>query len=769
MPMPELQLDERIQKSLQSSYEQLEKQGEIVSKERLKECYALFRERFGPERLRSLDGQPLLNLMHAHGNRESLVYWLEFKNDEEFPAAFGSIAGGSALKFGLFKRKDSGEWVTGSAQNQVTISVDAAVVIARKHRDQLIAGTELIAKVPGHGSDDEYLQLQKLLDSAAPDVSGMAWGHKYFHLLFPETLDDYHNENYQRYYLTKLLQLPLEYPGLYVSAGRFVQLAAKMGWTINQLTTVLNQRYGKPARYWRIGTRLGATTSIWSMMRDGNVVAIGWDRLSDLKNVAYNRESKEKLSQRLIELYGDTASVASRKAGEIMNFVAGMSENDLVLAADGERILGIGCITGPYIFESNMPNGAPHRRPVEWLSLEEWKLPVPEGLRTTVWPMKKDPKNFIAVEKHILEPVKIPRGRPVAVTGRAEKLEGIPGRVQTILERKGQVILYGPPGTGKTYWARLAAQELASLAAFRRHFTDLSTDEQITIKGGATEAGLIRFCTFHPGYGYEDFLEGYRPLKSEAGQLVFERRNGIFKQICHDAGKDPQRTYFLVIDEINRGDIPRIFGELLTLLEKDKRGMEVILPLSGDRFAVPSNLNVIGTMNTADRSIALLDTALRRRFGFVELMPDATTLGNVVVGESIPLGQWLTALNERIRKYIGRDARNLQVGHAYLMKDGRAVDQFSDFSQIMADDIVPLLEEYCYEDYNALTQILGKGLIDQSQQRIREELFSPSRRDELVQALLAPSPDIATSREAVAQPTTAEETDESVEPEELEK
>ena len=110
------------------------------------------------------------------------------------------------------------------------------------------------------------------------------------------------------------------------------------------------------------------------------------------------------------------------------------------------------------------------------------------------------------------------------------------------------------------------------------------------------------------------------------------------------------------MDEINRGDIPRIFGELLTLLELDKRGVAVNLPVSGDRFMVPPNLYVIGTMNTADRSIALLDTALRRRFGFVELMPDTAMFGSMSVEGSIPIGPWLDALNDRIREHLGRDA-----------------------------------------------------------------------------------------------------------------
>jgi 5-methylcytosine-specific restriction protein B len=262
-------------------------------------------------------------------------------------------------------------------------------------------------------------------------------------------------------------------------------------------------------------------------------------------------------------------------------------------------------------------------------------------------------------------------------------------------------------------------------------------------------AALVQMCTFHPAYGYEDFIEGYRPIKVN-GQLAFERQDGIFKRMCDEARQRPDQSFYLIVDEINRGDVPRIFGELLTLLEKDKRGQRVLLPLSGESFSVPDNVFVIGTMNTADRSIALLDTALRRRFGFIELMPDSAVLGDTVVGNAIPLGPWLDALNERILEHIGRDARNLQIGHAYLLDNGLPVTDFARFARIVEDDILPLLEEYCYEDYVALEEILGSGLVDANRQRIRHELFAPARRDDLIQALLAPSPELSASSQAVA-------------------
>ena len=155
-----------------------------------------------------------------------------------------------------------------------------------------------------------------------------------------------------------------------------------------------------------------------------------------------------------------------------------------------------------------------------------------------------------------------------------------------------------PPGTGKTFWARRAGLDLAALSAFGQKFEQLDASDQTRVEGNGDHRGLFRMCTFHPAYGYEDFIEGYRPGESRDGALVFGLTAGIFKQICSDAEDEDKLQFYLLIDEINRGDIPRVFGELLTLLERDKRGKAVHLPVSRERFSVPENIHIIGTMNT---------------------------------------------------------------------------------------------------------------------------------------------------------------------------
>lgn len=753
----ELILDERVRQELLDVKQSLETDGKLLTADQLKEYYLTFRNRFGPEKLGGMDGINLLETMHGLGTKEGLIYWLEFKHDSEFPSTrFGSISGGSVFKFGLFRKQETGIWTTGSPSNPVELTIEEAIAMARRNRDQLVAGARLLAQLPAHGSDQDYGRLQEDMERVAPNVSDYAWGHKYFHLLYPEKLDDFHNPNYQRFHLMKLLQQPPQNGGRYIAGGRFVALVDALQIPMNILTTLLSARDGSsPYSYWRVGTSDDAKKpkNQWAAMRDGNWVGVGWGGFGSMDEITNNKAGKDALRSRVQSAYPSMVpAIVGKTVNQLFNIRWMVSKGDVVLASDGASVLGIGKVTGDYFYDAT--RNFPHCRPVEWLSLTEWKQPDFEGKLTSWWRMQKD-INLVEVERSILGakpiiiehprlPIPSPGDDPSPPTVPLPPLDGIPGRVQAVLERKGQVILYGPPGTGKTYWAEQAARELAARASFHTTFDQLTPEQRATLLGeGSNTPGRVRICTFHPAYGYEDFLEGLRPVEVN-GHLQFVQRNGIFKQLCQDAYSSPDDSFYLIIDEINRGDIPRIFGELLTVLEKDKRGKSILLPLTNNPFHVPNNVFVIGTMNTADRSIALLDTALRRRFGFIELMPDYELLKNAVL-ESVPLGLWLEALNHRICELVGRDARNLQIGHAYFLQKGRPIADFATFARVIREDIIPLLEEYCYEDYTKLGGILGSVLVDASNQKINYSLFSASQQDNLVDALLQPYLGLTTS------------------------
>jgi 5-methylcytosine-specific restriction enzyme B len=730
-------LNDQIAARIKTQYEKLNETGEILSEEKLKSYYDLFRQKFGPEILSNLDGEELLNLMHDSSNHNSLVYWLEFKNDEEFPYRFGSIAGGSSLKFGIYRRKETGSWVTGSPQNQVTLTTEQAIAIARKHRDQLLQGAIILSDLPIEANNSNYAVLQNDLSDHAPDISNSAWGHKYFSLLFPDKLDNFHNPNYQRFHLLKMLQIPVENEGRYSVAGQYMAISRELGMHINNLSRTLWELDSQPHQYWNVRVDLseaGEGSNYWEEMVSMGYIGIGWQLLGDLSNIQYNHESLNQVKVLMEEKYHEKGGYAQ----EIFNFLVKISIGDIVVAIERKNkediVQGIGRVTSSYIFQ---PGLICNRHNVDWLSLKQYKLQSADTKNRNVYALSSY-SNIVDIEQRLLS-------NEVTPSKGKTPLTGIPAHVQDILERKRQVILYGPPGTGKTHWAYQSAKSIAAHNNFGQDFNSLSPQQMERMNGDIHTPGLVQFCTFHPSYGYEDFIEGYKPNSSN-GNLVFELRPGIFKRLTLEALSHPESKYILIIDEINRGDIPRIFGELITLLEKNKRGITLPLPVSGEAFTVPDNVYIIGTMNTADRSIALLDTALRRRFGFIELMPDSSVFG-ITSLDGIPLGAWLDTLNRRILESVGKDARNLQIGHAYLLDKGYPINDFPSFMQVLQEDIFPLLEEYCYEDYDTLEKIIGNSLVDKKNQRIRLELFQPSRHDELIQALL--SSEITTSNAAI--------------------
>lgn len=316
------------------------------------------------------------------------------------------------------------------------------------------------------------------------------------------------------------------------------------------------------------------------------------------------------------------------------------------------------------------------------------------------------------------------------------------------------MILYGPPGTGKTYITATYAVLICGWYTLDT-LKNMNHSKIMEIYHELEQEGRIGFTTFHQSYGYEDFIEGIRPVldkektdaqnqseeqKSEKSRnLEYTMEAGVFKAFCEKAKGESEKPYVFIIDEINRGNISRIFGELITLIEESKRKGEadersVILPYSGLPFSVPSNVYIIGTMNTADRSIALLDTALRRRFSFVEMMPDTEVLkdikievpkmpdavdkkagnastagektGNAAGNEGkiiIDVQKLLEIINQRIEVLYDREHT---IGHAYFcgLKENATLDGLKN---IFKKSVLPLLQEYFFDDYEKIAMVLG--------------------------------------------------------------
>lgn len=262
-------------------------------------------------------------------------------------------------------------------------------------------------------------------------------------------------------------------------------------------------------------------------------------------------------------------------------------------------------------------------------------------------------------------------------------------------------ILFGPPGTGKTYNTVNMALDIVG-SQWDKEPRDKARKEYQKM----LDAGQIVFVTFHQSMSYEDFIEGIKP-KTKDGKITYEVKDGIFKKLCEKA-KDNNtqitQNYVMIIDEINRGNVANIFGELISLIEDDKRlgaseELHAELPYSHTIFGVPKNVYIIGTMNTADRSVEALDSALRRRFTFKEMMPKAE-----LVPEENNVRSIFEIINQRIEVLKDREH---QIGHSYFM----GVENEDDLKDVFYDKIIPLLQEYFYGDYEKIQLVLGEGFV----------------------------------------------------------
>jgi len=324
-------------------------------------------------------------------------------------------------------------------------------------------------------------------------------------------------------------------------------------------------------------------------------------------------------------------------------------------------------------------------------------------------------------------------------------------------------IFFGPAGTGKTREAKLYSKEsiLKSELSFKelsnselnidghsktdstfnelmKHINDVNYDIDTIFQipkykgylGDLKKEDIINYrafplietITFHQNYSYQDFIEGIFPETNAKGEIEYRVKDGVFKKLCNRAIKNSNYNYVLIIDEVNRGNISAIFGELFTLIEEDKRigaenEMSINLPYSKDKkgnpqkLKVPDNLYIIATMNTVDKSLAMLDIALRRRFEFVECMPNYEVLKNIKVESSnIELDKLLKMINGRISILKNE---NYQIGHSYFLPKGFDKDnnnlKFNELKEIFIYKIVPLLQEYFYADWKSICAVLNQS------------------------------------------------------------
>ena len=423
----------------------------------------------------------------------------------------------------------------------------------------------------------------------------------------------------------------------------------------------------------------GEASSMWDEFYNSGIMAIGWGEIGDLKGFETKNEMKEKMKETI-----DKGLSYKNSAHATWQFANEMKIGDIIFVKKGKnQIVGRGIVNSEYKFDASREDKYKNIRQVNWTHKGEWLNPGLSIVKTLtditdytdyvqrLESLFEDQDDIIEEEEKYY-----PEYTKEDFLSEVFMSEKEYDDLCNILRIKKNIVLQGAPGVGKTYIAKRLAYSIM----------------------GTKDIERVMLVQFHQSYSYEDFIMGFRP--DSAG---FKLQKGSFYNFCKKAEIDGENEYFFIIDEINRGNLSKIFGELFMLIENDKRGISLQLLYSDEKFAVPKNVYIIGMMNTADRSLAMLDYALRRRFAFFEIKPGFATDGfkqyiKDLENEKIDsLIQCIEELNNDISldESLGD---GFCIGHSYFCN--LTSDGINDIvlSGIVEYEIIPLLKEYWFDE-----------------------------------------------------------------------
>ena len=512
------------------------------------------------------------------------------------------------------------------------------------------------------------------ISNGLPSIDSKITAAKYFQIV--ETINFYFNSTEAKFRNFKELSF---------EAWKYSEEVNKKNQELKMVaeSSALMDDENETIRYWVYAP--GEGSYMWEDFYKRGVMAIGWNEIGDLSLFKNKSEIKEAMKK----IYGPNLSYQNATHAT-WQFSNEMKVGDIIFVKKGRsQLIGRGIATSDYFYDSEAEEYN-HIRIVNWTHHGEWPYPGKAAMKTLtdVTPyidVVEKLKNIFdddtsedveEVEKSYSSYTKEDFLNDVFMS--EEEYE----RLRSVLVFKKNIILQGAPGVGKTYAAKRLAYSLI----------------------GEKNAERVKMVQFHQSYSYEDFIMGFRP-----SDIGFELRKGTFYNFCKRAELDAVNDYFFIIDEINRGNLSKIFGELFMLLENDKRGASLQLVYSDEKFSIPDNLYIIGMMNTADRSLAMLDYALRRRFAFFELKPGFETDGfknyQLTINNS-KLNNLITCIKNLNYAIVSDETlgEGFCIGHSYLcnLKSESVDDQV--ISNIVEYELVPLLKEYWFDEPNLVIE-----------------------------------------------------------------